>query len=66
MTTRTLYGASKTANIIVANHYAATFQSSVLVSCSLHPGIIQTGLQRCVLSHFPFPQRPLDKDLTLN
>jgi NAD(P)-dependent dehydrogenase (short-subunit alcohol dehydrogenase family) len=49
MTTRTLYGASKTANIIVANHYAATFQSSVLVSCSLHPGIIQTGLQRCVL-----------------
>ncbi|KAJ7362597.1 NAD(P)-binding protein [Mycena albidolilacea] len=47
----TLYGASKTANIIVANHYAATCQSSVLVSCSLHPGIIQTGLQRT----FPGP-----------
>jgi hypothetical protein len=54
MTPRNLYGVSKTGNIIIANHYAATCRSSVLVSCSLHPGIIKTGLQRCVLSPFPF------------
>ncbi|KAK7053500.1 hypothetical protein R3P38DRAFT_3576308 [Favolaschia claudopus] len=42
---RTLYGASKTGNIFIANYYAKA-HPGVLVSCSLHPGLIQTGLQR--------------------
>ncbi|KAK6981593.1 hypothetical protein R3P38DRAFT_2578349 [Favolaschia claudopus] len=41
----TLYGASKAGNIFVANHYAKAYPG-VLVSCALHPGIVQTGLQR--------------------
>ncbi|KAF7359081.1 hypothetical protein MSAN_01249200 [Mycena sanguinolenta] len=37
------YGASKAGNIWLANYYA---RSDVLVSCSLHPGLIRSGLQR--------------------
>ncbi|KAJ7088841.1 NAD(P)-binding protein [Mycena belliarum] len=42
----TLYGSSKLGNIILANHYAATHTPDVLVSCSLHPGLIRSGIQR--------------------
>ncbi|KAF7312726.1 hypothetical protein MIND_00287500 [Mycena indigotica] len=42
----TLYGSSKLGNIVVSNHYSSTQPPDVLVSCSLHPGLIQTGLQR--------------------
>ncbi|KAJ7182395.1 NAD(P)-binding protein [Mycena crocata] len=40
-----LYGASKLGNIIVSNYYAKA-HSDVLVSCALHPGLIQSGVQR--------------------
>ncbi|KAJ7348842.1 NAD(P)-binding protein [Mycena albidolilacea] len=40
-----LYGASKAGNILLSNHYAKN-HSDVLVSCALHPGYIQSGLQR--------------------
>ncbi|KAJ7789855.1 NAD(P)-binding protein [Mycena olivaceomarginata] len=42
---RNLYGASKAGNILLSNHYAKN-HSDVLVSCALHPGYIQSGLQR--------------------
>ncbi|KAJ7189994.1 NAD-P-binding protein [Mycena pura] len=48
-----LYGESKLANIIVANYFAKK-HSSVLVSCSLHPGGIKTGLQRHGAGWFQF------------
>lgn len=44
---RNLYGASKAGNILLSNHYAKN-HSDVLVSCALHPGYIQSGLQRYV------------------
>ncbi|KAJ7165742.1 NAD-P-binding protein [Mycena filopes] len=40
-----LYGQSKTGNILISNHFAKA-HSDVLVSCALHPGPIQSGLQR--------------------
>ncbi|KAJ7839713.1 NAD(P)-binding protein [Mycena olivaceomarginata] len=40
-----LYGASKAGNIFIANHYAKNHRD-VVVSCSLHPGLIQSGIQR--------------------
>ncbi|KAJ7745823.1 NAD(P)-binding protein [Mycena maculata] len=43
--TRNLYGASKLGNIIISNYYART-HADVLVSCSLHPGLIHSGIQR--------------------
>ncbi|KAF8191666.1 hypothetical protein K438DRAFT_1721189 [Mycena galopus ATCC 62051] len=42
---KNFYGASKAGNIFVSNYYTKT-HSDVLVSCSLHPGLIQSGLQR--------------------
>ncbi|KAJ7051079.1 hypothetical protein C8F01DRAFT_1067277 [Mycena amicta] len=43
-----LYGQSKLANIFVANHFAKTYPD-ILVSCSVHPGLIQSELGRYVL-----------------
>ncbi|KAJ7222927.1 NAD(P)-binding protein [Mycena rebaudengoi] len=40
-----LYGASKMGNMIVSNYYTQTYPEE-LVSCSLHPGYIRSGLQR--------------------
>ncbi|KAJ7476685.1 NAD(P)-binding protein [Mycena latifolia] len=40
-----LYGASKLGNIIMSDHYAMN-HADVLVSCSLHPGLIKSGIQR--------------------
>ncbi|KAJ7237703.1 NAD(P)-binding protein [Mycena haematopus] len=40
---KNFYGASKAGNIWLANYYA---KSDVLVSCSVHPGLVQSGLQR--------------------
>ncbi|KAJ7438006.1 NAD(P)-binding protein [Mycena galericulata] len=42
---RKFYGASKLGNIIVSDYYAQN-HSDILVSCSLHPGLIRSGLQR--------------------
>ncbi|KAJ7437989.1 NAD(P)-binding protein [Mycena galericulata] len=39
------YGVSKLGNIIVSDYYAQN-HSDILVSCSLHPGLIRTGIQR--------------------
>ncbi|KAJ7351283.1 NAD-P-binding protein [Mycena albidolilacea] len=40
-----LYGESKLGNILISNYFAKT-HSDVLVSCSLHPGSINTELTR--------------------
>ncbi|KAF7303495.1 Short-chain dehydrogenase/reductase family protein [Mycena indigotica] len=40
-----LYGQSKLGNIYLANYFAKTYPD-VLVSCSLHPGVIRSELQR--------------------
>ncbi|KAJ6568673.1 NAD(P)-binding protein, partial [Mycena capillaripes] len=50
---KNLYGASKAGNIFVSNYYAKN-HNDVLVSCSLHPGYIKTGLQRDAGSIFKF------------
>ncbi|KAJ7440280.1 hypothetical protein B0H11DRAFT_2253043 [Mycena galericulata] len=39
-----LYGGSKIGNIYVSDYFAKTY-SDVLVSCTLHPGLIKTDLQ---------------------
>jgi NAD(P)-dependent dehydrogenase (short-subunit alcohol dehydrogenase family) len=44
-----LYGESKLGNILISNYFAKTY-SDVLVSCSLHPGPINTELTRYALS----------------
>ncbi|KAJ7679500.1 NAD(P)-binding protein [Mycena polygramma] len=40
-----LYGASKLGNIIMSDYYTENYPG-VLVSCSLHPGLIKSGIQR--------------------
>ncbi|KAJ6553017.1 NAD-P-binding protein, partial [Mycena capillaripes] len=42
---KTLYGGSKLGNIIVSDYYTRN-HADVLVSCSLHPGLIKSGIQR--------------------
>ncbi|KAJ7074699.1 NAD(P)-binding protein [Mycena amicta] len=42
----TLYGSSKLGNIVTSDHYAHSQPSDVLISCALHPGLIQSGIQR--------------------
>ncbi|KAJ6476527.1 NAD(P)-binding protein [Mycena vitilis] len=42
---KNLYGASKLANIIMSDYYTQNYPG-VLVSCSLHPGLIKSGIQR--------------------
>ncbi|KAJ7074546.1 NAD(P)-binding protein [Mycena amicta] len=42
----TLYGSSKLGNIVISDHYAHSQPSDVLISCALHPGLIQSGIQR--------------------
>ncbi|KAJ7114942.1 NAD-P-binding protein [Mycena epipterygia] len=40
-----LYGTSKLGNLVVSNHYAKN-HADVLVSCTVHPGLVRSGIQR--------------------
>ncbi|KAJ7155632.1 NAD(P)-binding protein [Mycena filopes] len=50
---KNLYGASKLGNIIMSDYYAQ-LNREALVSCALHPGLIQSGIQRHGAGIFKF------------